>query len=73
MVLNSLELKYIPFYWLHPILVDIFLGIACMLGVIERLGFISNNSCMAEQLQALTCWREVDWKSGFQHEYFTEE
>lgn len=29
---------------------------------------------MAEQVQALTCWKEnADGKIGFQHEYFTEE
>lgn len=45
-----------------------------MLKVIGKLELISNNSSMVEQLQALTCWREkVDGKSGFQHEYFTEE
>lgn len=40
----------------------------------EKLGLVSNNSSSAEELQALTCWREkVDGKSGFQHEYFTGE
>lgn len=35
---------------------------------------LSNNGSMAEQQQALTCWKEkVDGKSGFQHEYFTKE
>lgn len=49
-------------------------SIACVLKVTEKLGLILNNGSTAEQLQALTCWREeVDGNSGFQHEYFTEE
>lgn len=44
-----------------------------MLKVI-KLGLISNNSSIAAQFLALTCWKEkVDGKSGFQHEYFTVE
>lgn len=51
---------------------DVFEVNIYMLMVIEKLGLISNNSSVAEQLQALTCWREkVNGKSGFQHEYFT--